>query len=273
MTQSTGDDFDLARYLARVGLEVTPSADEAGLAAVQEAQVRAIPFENFDVLFRKGPLGSGPSVDPAVVDAKLLAGGRGGYCFELNGLLLRALSALGFEARPLLARVLVRWQEGQPPGPRTHLVNLVTLGERAWIADAGFGGALPLRPIPLEEGTEHVQLGATLRYQRHELGWMLQMQKPEGWKALYVFGLEHAHPGDIVMGNHFTSTYPMSPFVRGPFVTRPEGERRLVLNADAFVVHEGDRVETSPSPRGDALRTLLRERFAIVLDELPEALR
>ena len=38
---------------------------------------------------------------------KLVHNRRGGYCFEQNQLFLRALTALGFDTRPLLARVVL----------------------------------------------------------------------------------------------------------------------------------------------------------------------
>jgi N-hydroxyarylamine O-acetyltransferase len=52
-------------------------------------------------------LGQPVSMEPPALLAKLVAGGRGGYCFEHNTLLRLALTSLGFEAAPLLCRV--RW--------------------------------------------------------------------------------------------------------------------------------------------------------------------
>ena len=46
--------FDFAAYLDRIGLtSVTP--DLAGLTQLQQAQMRAIPFENFDPLLGRIP--------------------------------------------------------------------------------------------------------------------------------------------------------------------------------------------------------------------------
>ena len=65
---------------------------------------------------------------------KLVTAKRGGYCFEQNRLLLDALHALGFTARPLLARV---WLGAPRTPPRTHTLILVTIDSADWIADRG----------------------------------------------------------------------------------------------------------------------------------------
>ena len=269
--------FDLARYLARIGLAEAPAADRAGLFALHEAQARAFTFENLDVL-----AGVGPSVDEDAFAEKLLTTPRGGYCFELNGLLRMALHALGFHARPLLGRVMVRRAPGEDPGPKTHLVNLVRLDGEPWIADCGFGGGvesldllalehlggadcgfgggLPLHPIRLEAGSRSVHLDATLRYVEGELGWTLQKQEGDGWRDLYALSLEPVFPADIVMGNHFTSTHPGSPFKRQPFLSRIVGDARITLLGDRLTHHrpEGEAVETIEEPE-----RVMREIFAL----------
>ncbi|HJL18722.1 MAG TPA: arylamine N-acetyltransferase [Sandaracinaceae bacterium LLY-WYZ-13_1] len=254
--------FDASAYLARVGLPRTPTADAEGLAALVEAQARAVAFENLRVLEgRPGSLG------PAALFDVLVTRRRGGYCFELNGLLALALDAFGFEARPLLARVLVRREPGAPPGPRTHQVMLVRLDGAAWIADAGFGGGLPVRSMPLEAGTEHRQLGETLRLWRDDaLGWLLQMRDGDGWRDLYAFGLDRVYPADLEVAHHFTATHPASPFVKSAFVSRPEGEGRIVLRGDTLTVHRPDGVRRERVAGPDARRRLLIERFGLALD-------
>ena len=100
--------FDLDAYLARIALKERPLADAEGLAMLQRSHRLAIPFENLDII-----LGRGIRIDSESVFAKLVTAKRGGYCFEHNRLFLDALTALGFEARPLLARVWLGAEGGQ----------------------------------------------------------------------------------------------------------------------------------------------------------------
>jgi N-hydroxyarylamine O-acetyltransferase len=120
--------------------------DAVGLEAVQRAHRMNIGFENLDVM-----LGRGVSVDPDAIFGKLVMGARGGYCFEHNALFGDMLGRLGFDNRPLLARVFLGLPEDAAPPPMTHTFRLVDLDGQAWIADAGFGGSY-VPAMPLTDG-------------------------------------------------------------------------------------------------------------------------
>ncbi len=210
---STG--FDLPAYMERIRLPARPTLDHLGLAAVQRAHRLAIPFENLDI-----PLGRGIAIAPEAVFAKLVIAKRGGYCFEQNRLFLDALHALGFEARPLLARV---WLNAEDVPPQTHTLNLVTIDGQEWIADAGFGGSYA-PPMPLIDGAEaDAPDGARFRLTRDAVhGWMLFRQGEPGttdgrgggpgFQPQYSFTTDMAWPADLAMSNHWTSTAPGTRF-------------------------------------------------------------
>src|SRR4051812_20591606 len=132
-------DEDLTAYLNRIGYA---GPRELTLTVLRNivltlAHVTTIPFENIDVL-----LGRGVRLDNASLMAKLVHGGRGGYCFEQNGLLLRSLQALGFPAEGLAARVIYGRPEGDI-GPRSHMLLRVVLSEGDFLADVGAGRIAP----------------------------------------------------------------------------------------------------------------------------------
>jgi N-hydroxyarylamine O-acetyltransferase len=208
--------FDLSAYLDRIGLKEAPGPDAEGLTAIQRAHRLAIPFENLDVI-----LGRGISLDPAAVFDKLVIRRRGGYCFEQNQIFLRALHTLGFEARPLLARV---WLAASETPPKTHTLNLVTIDGVDWIADAGFGGSYT-PPLPLADGSEAITSdGAHHRLRADpEHGWMLERHGDaqltdgrgaghDGWLPQYSFTLAPVAPADLILANHWTSTAPGTRF-------------------------------------------------------------
>lgn len=87
--------FKIASYLDRIGLAQVPTTLD-DLLALQQAQMRAIPYENFDVLL-------GDNLTEKSIWAKLIDARRGGYCFELNKLFGLALEALDFTVRPFFA--------------------------------------------------------------------------------------------------------------------------------------------------------------------------
>src|SRR3954463_2712152 len=126
-------DFDA--YFARIGYPGprTPTLDV--LHAITAAHAQSIPFENLDVL-----LGRPIELEVESLFRKLVTERRGGYCFEQNGLLLHVLGTLGFDAKPLSARVRLQRPRDFVP-PRTHMFVRVEIDGEVWLTDVGVGGA------------------------------------------------------------------------------------------------------------------------------------
>jgi len=256
--------FDLGAYLERIALKLPPAADAEGLETIQRSHRLTIPFENIDIR-----LGRGISLDPAHVFEKLVHRRRGGYCFEQNGLFLRALHALGFDARPLLARVWLNAADEIPP--RTHTLNLVQIDGTAWIADAGFGGSYT-PPMILTEGFEAAAPdGATFRLsndKRH--GWMLERQAEPGdaWHPQYSFTLDEIVPADLELANHWTSTRPETLFTSATLVTLclPTGFASLLDRH--YHRRAGEQQVEADIESAKAYRLRLNFVFGIALDEV-----
>ena len=249
--------FELDAYLKRIGLEGRPSLNE-----LHRSHVTSIPFEGL------GPhVGEPVPLDPAALAEKLIAAERGGYCFEQNLLLKAGLEALGYEAEPMLARVLI----GASPGeerPRTHLLLRVRDGEQVWHADVGFGAGPLIEPIPWGPGEEHEQLGWRYRVNERDEEFVLQTREGDGWGDVYRFRPEPVPHVDIETSNWFTATHPQSRFVAGLLVSRQLADgRRLILSdwgGELQLVERSPQggVEASPVEAGE-LPALLAERFGL----------
>ena len=270
--------MDLDRYFARIGMENRPEATPEGLAVLQAAHRQAIGFENLDI-----PLGRGIRIDGVSVFDKLVAKERGGYCFEQNRLYADALTALGIANRPLLARVRLGNPMGITP-PRTHVLLLVELDGRQWIADAGFGGSF-VPPLPLEDGAEATTAdGAGHRLRKTGIAgslvgeWLLERAGPASatdgrsaphgdWQPQYTFDLGEVAPDDLEQGNHWTLTRPDTRFttLRVASIALPEGF--AALTDRQMTVYSGGTSETRTiADVADYARTL-REVFRIALAE------
>ena len=252
--------LDLEAYCERIGLDALPVATADGLATLQRAQRLTIPFENLDI-----PLGRGVRLAPDAVFAKLVTARRGGYCFEQNQLLLRALLALGFEARPLLARV---WLMADGVPGLTHTLNLVTIGGRQWIADAGFGGGYtPVMPFEADR-THRTDDNALHRLRRDaDHGWMLERDGggDHGWQPQYSFFPTTVHPSDLILSNHWTATAPDSRFTnwRIAGIVLPGGRATLMDRALSLTDASGSLERVLDTPTG--YRAALAETFGIRL--------
>ncbi len=199
----------LTRYLARIGYTgpVAPTLDV--LAVLQAAHIAAIPFEAIDAL-----TGAGIDIGAEAVDAKLIDRRRGGYCFEQNGLFLRVLGAIGFEVEAMLGRVRWMLPDDAPATPRTHLVTLVTLDGRPWLADVGFGAAVPPQPLAMDSEAPQPTRHESYRVQRKDFAWEVAAQIGDDWKPLYRLDDAPAPPIDNEVGNWYTSQHPDSHFRR-----------------------------------------------------------
>lgn len=252
------DVFDAGAYLARIGLPAAPAQTAEGLHELHRAQALSIPFENFDVLLTRAL-----DLTPAGLSAKLVQRRRGGYCFELNGLLLAALRVFGFQTRPLLARVHVTGT----PGGRTHQLCMVSCQGVDWLADVGFGGDGLLLPIPLEPGRIEQQAGEHYRLVTDPVfGTVLQIRRGSGWEPLYSFDDSHVTGGDIALGHHYTSTHPASLFTRSRVVTRPTPQGRIRLLDFTLTETRGASVTSRQLPDGPGYLEALEAVFGIELD-------
>lgn len=248
--------LDLGAYLARIGLHEPPAPTAEGLFAVHRAHALTIPFENLDIL-----LGRGIRLDLASLQAKLVAGRRGGYCFEQNALLQHALVALGFDVTPLAARVRVG---GRVDGPRTHMLLSVRADGVDWLADAGFGAGGLLEPLPIAPGSGARQGAWEYRVVEDGRERVLESRTAAGWGALYGFTLEPQLPSDYVVGNHYTSTHPDSSFTRTLTAQRIGFDAQWVLRGETLTERRADLAAVETRVDGpDDLLAVLAGRFGL----------
>lgn len=270
------DDFDLGAYFARIGYGGPARADLATLTALHAAHVAAIPFEGLNPL-----VGLPVKLDLASLQAKMVAGRRGGYCFEQNLLLKAALEALGYTVDSFLARVML----GGVLRPTTHLVLRVrgdgdggdgdgggAPGDArgpsgaGWLADAGFGSGTLLQPLPWGPGEVHEQAGWRFRIVERGFQHVLQCHEDGEWSDRCGFVPAPVPHADIEMSNWFVSTHPASAFVTGILVSRqwPDG-RRLILSdwgELGLVERTAESSESTPVARQE-IPSLLAERFEL----------
>ncbi len=252
-------EIDLDAYFARVGYHGPREPTLQVLSELERLHPAAIPFESLDPL-----LGRGVRIDPASLEAKLVRGGRGGYCFEQNGVFWRVLTALGFKVTPLSARV--RWMapENAPLGPLSHMLLKVDLESEAFLCDVGFGGQSPTAPLrmvaDLEQDTPH----GTYRLVDKEAALELQMRLPDRWAALYRFNLEPRLVADYEVANWFTSTHPTSRFTNGLIVSlAPEGRRLNLLDLGLTTYATDGRVEERIIGSPEELHGVLTSEFGL----------
>lgn len=255
--------FDLDAYFARIGYEGPREATLEVLRALHALHPAAIAFENLTPL-----LGEAPSLALEALQAKLVAGGRGGYCYEHNTLFQAALQAIGFEVVPLAGRVCWGLPPDAPPRPRSHMLLLVRLTEGDHIADVGFGGAVmtgPLRLLP-----DSLQQTPHERFRLLTCGpdaYELQIElDPDAWRPMYRFDLTPHLTADYEPMNWFTATHPSSPFPSHLMAARAGPQGRLALADARYTIRRrGEAPEERLLTSLEALKSVLSQDFSLTL--------
>ena len=251
--------MDLDAYFRRIGYSGSRAPTLDTLAALHALHPTAIPFENLDTL-RGAPV----RLDLDSLQRKLVQQRRGGYCFEQNLLFMHVLTALGFRVVGLSARVLWGRPDDAPPGPRTHMLLLVTVCDEPHVCDVGFGGLTmtgPLRFTPdLEQRTPH----EAFRLARDGEQYLSQAKVRGAWRSLYRFDLQEQVQIDIEVANFFVARYPESPFRTHLMAARRVGERTLALSDAQLAIHHRDAASEKRDLRSVAeLRAVLGQQFGI----------
>jgi N-hydroxyarylamine O-acetyltransferase len=252
--------LDLAAYFSRIGYRGPCAPTIAVLNALTAAHVKAIPFENLDVL-----LGCGIDLAPESIFDKLVLRRRGGYCFEHNGLFLDVLTALGFAVRPLSARGRILPPPGQIP-PRTHLLLEVNVGGERWLTDVGVGTLSLTSAIRFAIDEEQPTPHEPRRIVREAEHWLHQARLGDTWTDVYEFTGEVMPPIDREVGNWYTSAHPRSHFRKLLIVARAAADGGRVSLRDGLLKRRGrdGRAETRTIESAEELLAVLRDEFDLV---------
>ena len=255
--------IDLDAYFKRIGYSGPRAPTLDTLRALHNLHPQAIPFENLDPLLKR-PV----KLDPASLQAKMVDGGRGGYCFEHNTLFANVLRQLGFNVQEATARV--RWSVPQGVRtPRVHCLLFVEAEGEDYLVDVGFGGNVLTGPLALKSRDEQQTPHEAFRLVDEDHRVVQEAKLNGNWTPLYAFDFADTHPADYEMGNWFTSAHPNSIFVNGLLGARAEPDKRYALRDNQLAVHtlNGGTEKKTLNSAGE-LRDALTDLFKLRLDQL-----
>ncbi|WP_141621026.1 arylamine N-acetyltransferase [Myxococcus sp. AB036A] len=249
--------FDVARYLERIGVGA-----EQSLTRLHRAHLEAVPFENLDIHLKR-PI----RLDTDALFEKVVVQRRGGFCYELNGLFARLLTALGHRVTLLSAGVATA-PDGSAYGPDfDHLALQVEDEQGRWLADVGFGECFT-EPLRLDTHDVQVRSGRAYRLSPEGEDLILWSEKPSGWEAEYRLSLVPRQLADFEGMCRYHQTSPDSIFTQRRLCTRATPEGRITAKEGTLVLtRSGVRTE-QPLPDEDALRRALVEHFGVILPSL-----
>ena len=206
------------------------------LHEVLERTAKMIPFENMRIMAGK----TTEITEEYLVD-KLFVQKEGGLCYELNAILHLFLKENGFDV--VMVRGIVYDQMNQQWNKvgQTHVTNLIYHNGQPYLVDTGFGGNLPLKPVPLNGEMVESQNGEFRVEQLDSeygdyLFYMKLKFKDHDWKIGYAF--DSKNTVSFATLNEVQKKiveHPESPFNKKPLLTRLTDKGNIILSENSFV--------------------------------------
>jgi len=254
--------MNITAYLERIEYAKSVKPDAQTLCWLHSAHMQAVPFENLDITLKR-PI----HIDEEAIWQKLVAGRRGGFCYELNGLFAWLLKQIGFEVTHLNARVYSH-RDGNLGIDFDHLALLVQVpGEtERWLADVGFGDSFN-EPLLFETDTEQVQGLRTYRLEQFTGGYVVWQRNYDGvWERQYFFDLSpHKFPDEYEAACLYHQKSPESGFTQSSIISRATPDGRVSLEDGRLILTiNGQRTERPLASR-EEYHALLKEHFGVVL--------
>jgi N-hydroxyarylamine O-acetyltransferase len=243
-------------YMSRIGIadaEIRP--DIASLKRLQRAHLMRVPFENLDIHWKR----------PIVLDgekfySKIVSYGRGGFCYELNGLFDLLLRNVGFETRLISARVF----NGKEFTPEfDHAAIIVTIGDEEFLADVGFG-AFSAEPLRFELDIEQEDREGVFVIRRFDGDYFEVAKRNDGvWTPEYIFRDVSRKLSEFERMCDFQQYSPDSHFNKGKLCSIMTDTGRKTLTDKAFVVTENGQKNEIPVNSESEFHELLEREFNI----------
>ncbi|MBE7042516.1 MAG: arylamine N-acetyltransferase [Ruminococcaceae bacterium] len=219
----------IQKFFERIGLDKHTTIEHSFdfLKKLQYGAVTSIAYENLDILEGK-PL----HLDKEALFEKIVESHRGGYCFELNGLLSFMLEEMGFQVKNYFARY-VRGETEIPM--RRHRVLAVSCGDGVYFCDIGVGDVAPKYPVKMEVGLEQPQFEECYRFTKDPVhGWVLSDFHKGEWRQFVTFTEEKQYDVDFIQPSFYCEKHPDSVFNKAPMIAIKTEKGRKAINGAEY---------------------------------------
>jgi N-hydroxyarylamine O-acetyltransferase len=254
---------DSHEYLKRINYQGSLEPTLQTLHALHHAHLLAVPFENLSIHWKQPIL-----LQEDALFHKIVRQGRGGFCYELNGLFAWLLRELNFQVTLLSAGVSTGAGGFSPEFD--HLTLLIHhLSDADWLADVGFGDSF-LRPLRLEAETQQDGAdGRTYRLlrtsQEKRDDWTLQQHGDAQWESQYRFTLQPHDLADFTERCQYHQTSSESHFTQKRICSLATPTGRITLSDMRLITtRHGEREEHMLTSQEEYVAALA-EHFGIVL--------
>lgn len=251
-------------FRKRIGIPENLTLTFEGLGKVLEKTAMNIPFENLCIIEKNTR-----DINKESLKNKILLKNEGGLCYELNSIFYFFLLENGFDVVLVQGVTYDNAAQKYIDLGRTHVTILLTHEEQTYLVDTGFGGNLPLQPVPLtgETVTSHNGEFRVKNVESEHGDYVLEMKlkhKDTAWKIGYAFDSKE-NISDISVLNEIQTIiaeHQESRFNRTPLITQLTPRGNLTLTDTSFTQWI-DGAVTKEDIDNDRFKELLKQHFGI----------
>lgn len=251
----------LKSYLERINYAGAIEPNITTLAALHEAHVCSVPFENLDIqLARPVSIGIEAAFEKIVINS------RGGWCYEQNGLFGWVLTEIGFSVTRIAASVM-RQKTGAACSA-DHLCLLVKSPDdnREHLVDVGFGGSL-FRPIELKQA-QYEQTPFRLGLERLDDQYWRYWEDLGKGKFSFDFCEEPACEALLARKSSALQSEPDSNFVLNLVAQKRSRNQHRVLRGRVYSVTKQSGIDSEIVASPEAMVSLLENEFGLMVPEV-----
>lgn len=251
--------MNLKKYLFRIGVEnASAQPTEGTLFRLQQQHLLNVPFENLDV-----HLGNSISLNIPSLYHKIVEKGRGGFCYELNGLFHQLLKSLGYEAKLISCRVHIDDNKYSPEFD--HMAIIVELGDRQYLVDVGFG-SFSFSPLPIQFNVKISDAFGTFAFNNHPSKKFIKVSQLKHGKMIpaYIFKTESRTLSQFFDMCDFHQNSPNSHVRKKKMISKALRNGRITLTESHLIISkEGNKSKREINPKH--FDSYLKEHFQINL--------
>ncbi|MCD8196791.1 MAG: arylamine N-acetyltransferase [Lachnospiraceae bacterium] len=242
-------------YFERMKLTASDTTGEEELSTLIRAHLEHIPFENLTVY----DFHQVPDLSEQALFEKIVLQKRGGYCFELNSLLLALLREIGYDAYPIAVRI-IRNRDCMPP--IAHMGVVVREAGEKYYCDVGYGGPGPKGLVCLREGVQEIY-GDSFRVTKADGDYRIERLHKGEWEGILQFEDHLFRQVDFSPLNFTSANNPDGLFTRKRvlYIYTPDGSKSL-LDME-FTLWKNGEVQKTIYQNKEQLEKELLEEFGI----------
>lgn len=245
-------------YLNRIGFKGDINTSNEILFQIHGKHLLNIPFENLDIHLKNKII-----LSKDHLFEKILKNKRGGYCYELNGMLYLLLKEIGFDVKMISAQVSIGDDQWTPDF--SHLA-LIVKTDNTYLADVGFGDNF-FEPLLFKTDLIQKDNAGYFKIVKDGEGFFKVMNSSDGinFKDGYRFSLNEYNWNDFEEMNVYQQTSENSHFTKNRICSLATSSGRISLSNNKLTVTEnGEKVITEFEDENEFNKILL-DKFQIKL--------